>query len=392
METRINDIDHMGSGICKNEKITFIPKTIPGDYIKYELYKCKKNYNEGRISEIITPSEDRIVEKCPYYISCGGCNISSLSYEKQLEYKKNKLINIFRKYLSLDINPEIIASPLEYGYRNKITYHNDKNLGLVSINNDVIKIDNCLLVSDKVNELYKEISNSDIRKVKEITIREVNNGLILKINGEFDYHKFIDKCIEIYVNNELVYDKEKPYINIDNIKYTITGNSFFQVNTSNIKRLYDAVITYGKFGKKDNVCDMYCGVGSISLYVARYVNKVLGIEIISDAINNAKENAIDNNILNTEFICGDVADFIDKVKDYNSVIVDPPRSGLDKHTVNVLNDIKLDKIVYVSCDPMTLARDIKLLSNYNLKDIVLVDMFPQTYHVESVVVLERIVK
>ena len=390
MEIKIIDMDHSGNGIGKiDNKVIFIPKTITNDLCDIEIKKEYKNYNIGRLNKIIKKSNDRVDNICPYYNNCGGCNISNLNYQKQLEFKLNKVKNIFKKYLNIDIATNIIGSKKESQYRNKITYHKDKYLGLISIDNSVIDIDKCLLVSDKVNSLYNDIKKEDLSNVDKVTIKECDNGLILDILGKINIDNLCDKCLSIYINNKCVYKKEDGYIKIGDIKYIISNKSFFQINTSNISSLYDEIIRLGKFKKEDNVIDLYCGVGSISLYISKYVNSVLGIEIVSDAIDDAKENARINNINNTEFICGDVSKLIDDNINGNIMIVDPPRIGLSKHVVSVINNSNIEKLIYISCDPMTLVRDIKELDNYKLKDISLVDMFPQTHHCESITVLER---
>ena len=390
MDVKIIELDHMGNGIARSDgKIIFVPKTIPGDEVEITIKKQHKKYDEGRIDKIIKESDERDIARCPYYQICGGCNISNLSYDKQLEYKKDKVKNMFKRYLDIDVNPKILRSDKQYGYRNKITLHNNKELGLVSIDNQIINVDKCLLMSDKVNELISLIKNEDIKNVNKVIIREASNGLILSIEGNIETNKLQDKCLEIYLNNVLIYQKERPYLMIGNNKYYVADKAFFQVNTLSIKKLYDQIIEYGMFNKEDRVIDLYCGVGSISLYIAKYVKDVLGIEIVEEAIKNAYENATLNKINNASFRCGDVRLLIDECSEYNKVIVDPPRAGLDKHTVSVLNNSEVDRIVYVSCDPMTLVRDIKMLDNYYLEDVMLVDMFPQTHHVESVVLLQR---
>ena len=183
------------------------------------------------------------------------------------------------------------------------------------------------------------------------------------------------------MNDKIVYQKEDGYIHVGELKYKVSPKAFFQINTSNISNLYDEIIRYGKFTKNDSLIDLYSGVGSISLYVAKYVKNVLGIEIIPEAIDDAWENAKINNIDNAKFICGDVNKLIDDNVKCDVLIVDPPRVGLDKHTVEVINDSKIKKVIYVSCDTMTLVRDIKLLDNYELNDISVIDMFPETHHV-----------
>ena len=343
----------------------------------------------GIIKEIITPSSKRQEAICPYYEKCGGCQISNLSYLEQLEFKKNKVKNIFSKYLNKSIDPVIIDSDKRYQYRNKITFHNEGELGLVSIENRCMPIDRCLLVSDKVNQIYELIKREDTSRLDKLIIKECDNGIILSIYGIINYNKFRDLCISIYVDDKRVYFKEEGYIYVKDIKYLISNKSFFQINTSNISKLYDLIIQYGKFNGTERVIDLYCGVGSISLYVSRYVDSVLGIEIVDDAIKDARKNANNNMISNVSFICSDVSLVIDDNINCDVLIVDPPRVGIDKHTIDVINKSGIKKIIYVSCDPMTLVRDIKRLDNYEFVDITLVDMFPQTHHVENVILLQR---
>ena len=391
MEIKIIDIDHLGNGIGKiDNKVIFVPKSITGDICDIEIYKSYKKYDIGKINKVIKESELRKEVLCPYFTICGGCNISNLDYQEQLKFKVNKVKNIFKKYLDLEINPRVIGSVKEYNYRNKITYHNNSGLGLIGEYGDLVKVDKCLLVSDKVNELYNEIKKNDLSLIKLITIKECDNGLILVIDGKMDIKNIENYCIGIYMNNECIYKKEDGYICVNDIKYMVSDKSFFQINTSNISNLYDEVVRYGSFSKNDRVIDLYCGVGSISLYIAKYVKSVLGIEIVDEAIKDAKENAKNNGIDNAKFLCGDVAKLIDDNIDGDILIVDPPRVGLDKHTIDVINEKKIKKMIYVSCDPMTLVRDIKLLNNYKLSNISVVDMFPQTHHCESISVLERI--
>ena len=387
---KIIDMDHKGNGIGKiNNKVVFVPKSIIGDECEIDIIKSYKNYDVAKIEKITKKSDKRIDVLCPHYEVCGGCNISNLEYQEQLKFKENKVKNIFKKYLGMDIKPRVIDSEKEFEYRNKITYHYDHNLGLISEFGGVINIDKCLLVSDRVNHLYKKIKENDLSRVKLVTIKECDNGLILSIMGEMKIDNLCDLCIEINVNNKTVYKKEDGFITLNDIKYRVSDRAFFQVNTSNICKLYDEIVRYGEFKETDEVIDLYCGVGSISLYIAKYVKSVLGIEIVADAIRDAKENAKINKINNVSFLCGDVSKLIDDNINGDILIVDPPRVGIDEYSLKVINDSRINKIIYVSCDPMTLVRDIKKLDNYKLSNISVVDMFPQTHHCESICFLER---
>ena len=391
MRISVKRMDHLGRGIGYNEgKIIFIPKAIPGDVVDIEITNSYKKYDIGKIIEIIEPSNERIDVGCSYYYECGGCHISNLKYFNQVNFKKDKVIDIFKRYLNKEIVPRVISSEKDFEYRNKITYQVENGkIGLVDINNNFIEIDKCLLVSDRVNKLLSILKKEDLSKTIKIVIRECDNGLILSITGDIKIDNLINECLEIYINGKKKYSKEEGYLYIGNLKYRVSDKSFFQINTSNICHLYDEVIRYGEFTGNERVVDLYCGVGSISLYISKYVKSVLGIEIVKEAIDDANYNKKINKIDNAIFICSDVAKIIDDKIECDTLIVDPPRAGLDKHTKSVINNSNIKKVIYVSCDPMTLVRDLKDLDMYNLEKISIVDMFPQTCHVESVCVLER---
>lgn len=391
MRISVVRMDHLGRGIGYNEgKVIFIPKAIPGDVVDIEITNSYKKYDIGKIIEIIEPSNERIDAGCPYYYECGGCHISNLKYFNQVNFKKDKVIDIFKRYLNKEIVPRVISSEKDFEYRNKITYQVENGkIGLVDINNNFIEIDKCLLVSDRVNKLLSILKKEDLSKVIKIVIRECDNGLILSITGDIKIDNLVNECLEIYINGERKYFLEEGYLYIGNLKYRVSDKSFFQINTSNICHLYDEVIRYGEFTGNERVIDLYCGVGSISLYISRYVKSVLGIEIVKEAIDDANYNKKINKINNATFICSDVAKIIDDKIECDTLIVDPPRAGLDKHTKSVINDSNIKKVIYVSCDPMTLVRDLKDLDMYNLEKISIVDMFPQTCHVECVSILHR---
>ena len=391
MRISVKRMDHLGRGIGYNEgKVIFIPKAIPGDVVDIEITNSYKKYDIGKIIEIIEPSNERIDVGCPYYYECGGCHISNLKYFNQVNFKKDKVIDIFKRYLNKEIVPRVISSEKDFEYRNKITYQVENGkIGLVDINNNFIEIDKCLLVSDRVNKLLSILKKEDLSKTIKIVIRECDNGLILSITGDIKIDNLINECLEIYINGERKYFLEEGYLYIGNLKYRVSDKSFFQINTSNICHLYDEVIRYGEFTGNERVVDLYCGVGSISLYISKYVKSVLGIEIVKEAIDDANYNKKINKINNATFICSDVAKIIDDKIECDTLIVDPPRAGLDKHTKSVINNSNIKKVIYVSCDPMTLVRDLKDLDMYNLEKISIVDMFPQTCHVECASILHR---
>ncbi len=397
MEYLITDLNHLGQGITRiDNKITFVSKTVSGDIINLEITKSHKNYNEAKLLKIVKPSPDRIEYKCPYYNKCGGCNIANLEYTNQLKYKKEKVINIFKKYNKIDINPTIIASDEILHYRNKITLQYNEKLGLYEEKtHNIIEIEECLLMPQKVNDIIKLLNKYNYNtSLQKIVIRIINNQVMINIIAK-DISKSLIEILKnldvsVYHNSKYISGNKVLIETLNNYKFSILPDSFFQINKKQTINLYNQIVEYANPQKEDKVLDLYCGVGTIGIYLSKYCKEVLGIEINKSSIENANINKKLNNVENISFIEADVSKVLSMKYKADIIIVDPPRSGLDKNTIETLIKINPKKIVYVSCDPITLSRDINLLkNNYILKDIKLYDMFPETYHVESVCVLER---
>lgn len=365
MEVTIIDYDHQGRGMARiNNKIVFIPNTMIGEIVKIKIIKEKKNFIEAEVIEYIKTNPNRIDNLCPYYKSCGGCDILHLPYDEQLEYKYNKVKNIINRYVKEEIKINNIVSDKQFNYRNKVTLQVDKNkIGYYSKkSNNIVPIKKCLLLDESLNEY---ISTLDYFKDK----------VVLRTNGK-----------DILDNNNEMITKE-----IGKYKYLVSLESFFQVNDNVTYKLYEKVKEYCGATKEDTILDLYCGTGTIGIYLSDTCKKVLGIEINKQAIKDAKKNKELNNINNIEFIADDVAKVINKIDiKPDIVVVDPPRAGLDEFTIKEITKINPKKLVYVSCDPMTFARDLNILKYYfNIKEITPFDMFPNTYHVENVCLLER---
>jgi len=394
---KIENINHQGSGITKiNNKITFIPKTITGDVVEIKITKEHKNYNEAKLIKIIEPSLDRIEYTCPYYDKCGGCHIAGLPYEQQLKIKQDKVKNIFKKYNGIEINPEIVSSPSNLHYRNKVTLQVSNNtIGFYEEKtHNIIPIKECLLLTDKMNSIISLLEKMDINFITRIVIREIESKIMINILGTINKEEVInilkDKCSAIYINSKLVYGEKQLIETLDNYKFIISPESFFQINVPQTINLYKQILEYANPTKEDKILDLYCGTGTIGIFLSKYCNKVLGIEINPSSIENANNNKKLNNIDNITFKLGDVSKVLDLNYKADIIVVDPPRSGLDKHTIKTILELNPKKIVYVSCDPITLSRDINLLKEkYELESIKLFDMFPQTYHVESIVLLNN---
>ena len=395
MEVSITKLNHTGEGIgIINNKIAFIPKTIPGDIVEAKIIKEHKKYIEAIPTKYLAYSQDRVDIKCPYYQECGGCQLMGLSYQEQLNYKKDKVTNILSKYANLKLNPSIKESN-GYKYRNKITLQvKDGKVGLYTSNShDLIPIAKCLLVSDKINNLINLIqsSNLDLTNINQIIIRESNNQLMTQFIGKINISILIEKLssyvTSLYLNDSLIYGSKTITETLGDYQFLISPNSFFQVNHNQTINLYNQVKTYLGVGNNE-VLDLYCGTGTIGIYVSKCCKKVTGIELNKSAVMDANNNIKLNNLINIEFKLGDVGKVLQAKNTYDAIIVDPPRSGLDKNTKATLLQIKSPKLIYISCDPITLARDLNNLKEiYDIKDITLFDMFPNTYHVESVVLM-----
>ena len=396
MKVEIYGLNHQGMGIGRiNNKIIFVEHALIGEIVEVKIIKEYKKYMVGEVVKIIKSSSYRCNNHCKYYLECGGCNIGILNYNKQLEFKKSKVIDIFKKYGNIKVNPDIVGSSSN-GYRNKITLHvYEGKLGYYKKNsNDIVKIDKCVICDDKINYIISIIEKKlDLNNVTKIVIRASSIESMVVFYGEVDISKvimYLSFVTSVYINDKLVIGKDKIIFKLDNYKFSVSKDSFFQVNSKQAEKLYKQVLEYANLNKDDKVLDLYCGTGTIGIYLANHCKEVLGIELNPSCVEDARGNAISNNIENINFVC-DSSSIINKLDiDVDVVVVDPPRSGLDSVTIDTLNNSKINRIIYVSCNPMTLIRDINLLSdNYELKDIKLFDMFAFDYHIEILMVLER---
>lgn len=385
---KIEKLDHFGRGIAKvNNVPIFVENALIDEEVETLITKEKKNYMEGIVSKYLKKSPLRMESKCPYYDKCGGCDLLHLSYDEQLKFKENKVKEIIKKFSGLECVNSIVGSK-QFNYRNKVTLQVNKDIGYFKKRtNDIIAIDKCLLVDDKINKIIAELKNVDVSKINKIVIRVTNLESMVVFYGNITNKINLD-VDTIIVNNKVI--KGNGYIkeNINGLNFIISPTSFFQVNNIGMINIYNKVLDYIDGG---NVLDLYCGTGTIGIYVSKKANKVLGIELNKEAVKDALFNKKINNINNIDFISGDVGIILFKNNfKADIVIVDPPRAGLDSNSINNIIKIKPNKIIYVSCDPVTLARDLNILKeHYDVLEITPFDMFSNTYHVECVSVLSR---
>lgn len=407
-ETEITSLENEGSGVCKiNQMIVFVPKALPGEKVRIRITEKKKNFARGKIVEILKSSDKRIESKCPYYEECGGCNLRHQTSKENLKFKKEKVETALKRIGKLDVKVEdTIPSLKEDNYRNKVSFKvEDNRIGFYGEGTyQLIDIDYCLLAQKQINDSLNVIKNylkENDNEIKNITIRYGNAMDELLI----DIYSLNDKDIKILdylttnicnlksviFNDKVVYGNGYIKEISNGLMFNVSAKSFFQVNSVQTEKLYDEIVKVANLSKDDVVLDLYCGTGTITSIVSKYVKKVIGIEIVEDAIIDAKENLKINGINNAKFICGAAAKEISKIKEkVDVVIVDPPRKGVDRKAIAIMKKISPKKIVYVSCNPVTMARDLSYLNDlYDVKKVTPVDMFPNTAHVESVVLLER---
>ena len=392
MIVEIERLDDFGRGICFiNNKICFVENALIGEKVEIEIILEKSKYLVGRVIKYISKSKDRVKVDCPYYDICGGCSLLHLKYEEENKYKLDKVKNKLKKFAGIEIDLDIKYRD-QYNYRNKVVLHvKDNKLGFYNDNsNDLVEIDKCLLCSDKINDIISKIKEFDNSNIKEIMIRVSNDNKssIISIYGDNYDDKYLDICDVFVFNDEIVTDNKYIYTNIDNVKYRLGYNSFFQINRYLTSDMYSYIKEFVLNKSINNIIDLYCGVGSIGIYVCNNSNiNLIGIDNNESNIEDGVFNSKENKCL-AKYYVGDASEFMKY--DGELIIIDPARSGLNKDTINNLITYKSKYIIYVSCNDSTLARDLNVLKDYyNIIDMKVFNNFPRTYHCESITVLER---
>ena len=458
LEVEIIDMSENGEGIGKVDGYTlFVKDSIIGDIVKAGLTKVKKNYAFARTVEIIKPSEYRVSPVCEYHKQCGGCQIMAMSYKAQLNFKESKVKNDLVRIGGFDydyissICESIIGMDDPYRYRNKAQYpigvnkEGDIVAGFYAgRTHSIIANTDCYLGAEENQRIletviqfmkiygvkpYDEVTGNGI--IRHVLIRKgfITGEIMVCVVINADKLKKADKLVEmlcaieniksisININKkntnvilgdrcETIYGSDTITDYIGDVKFNISPLSFFQVNPIQTKKLYEKALEYADLSGDETVWDLYCGIGTISLFLANKAKYVYGIEIVPQAIKDAKENAQMNNIGNASFYTGAAEDLAPMLlsgelkalseEEVNSmpdvIVVDPPRKGCDEKLLSTILSVLPEKVVYVSCDPATLSRDLKILcadGNYVLEKVCPVDQFPHTMHVETCVLLSR---
>lgn len=450
IQLEIEDLAFGGKGVARYDgKIVFVEGGLPLDLADVFITRIKSSYCEGTIARVIKPSPYRINPVCRHFGVCGGCKWQNYEYDMQLKYKSEQLKQNLMRIGELDSPPiqPIIAARKTYYYRNKMefSFHQDSDgkllLGLHRSGNfdSVFDVEKCHLQSETSNEIVKfvreqchemQLPAHHIRTheglMRFLVIREgkFTNEILVNIVTSEQYAGYEDRIIKLGQNlagkiniiksvlwtvnsrkaniakfdmyppnlkDGVVFGRDHVYEILNGRRFKISAESFFQTNSYQSQLLYDTIVEYARLDRHDEVCDLYCGTGTISIYISGLVKSVLGIESEEAAVKDAIINAELNSSTNVEFKVGKVEDIINNLGTFNKLIIDPPRAGLHPKALKGIIELKPQMIIYVSCNPSTLARDIRELINagYSIEKTVAVDMFPHTYHIESISQLAR---
>lgn len=456
VELTIEDIGSEGEGIgflqengqhAERGMAIFVKDTVPGDVAKIRIVKAKKNYAYGRLEEIVKPSPDRVVPPCPVARQCGGCQIQAMDYARQLAFKERKVINNlvriggFDEQRIRDMMEPIVGMENPYHYRNKAQFpvgcdregnpvagfyagrthsiipHTDCLLGIPQ-NCEIMDVILTYMRANKVPAYQEESGRGLIRHVLiRAGFRTGQIMVCIVINGDRlpNEDKLVESLsalpnmtsVSVNINKEstnvimgrkvrVLWGKEYIEDYIGEVKFRISPLSFYQVNPVQTEKLYRLALEYAGLTGRETVWDLYCGIGTISLFLAQRAAHVYGVEIVPEAIRDARENAAVNGLTNADFYVGKAEEVLPEQFEKNGIradviVVDPPRKGCDELCLNTMLKMQPERIVYVSCDSATLARDLKILCDggYTLERVRAVDQFGHTVHVETVCLLSR---
>ncbi len=423
----IEETNMMGSGVAKVENmVVFCENAVEGDAVIAFINEVKKNYAKATALKIVSPSQHRTDTLCPHFKECGGCRFGHISYEHETKIKRNGISAAFRRCGCIKKEADGIITGKTEGYRNKAVFHFDSEKNCCFFkgsSKELLKIDSCAICHPKIieikncaEELLKENESIICDELTYLYIRYMEDtdeaSVVLGYRGSVSLSGFAKKltealsCIKCIMKGKeenpeargekltLIWGSDRISDVFCDMKIGISPRSFYQVNHENAEKMCRLASELAELNEGDVCLDLYCGTGTIGLTVAKLSPnaKIYGVEINEKAIENAKDNAAANGISNIEFFCGDSKDFAEKtgVSDINCIIVDPPRAGLSKKAVSEILRFAPEKIIYISCSPDTLARDLKALTEeYEITNAVGIDLFPKTAHVESEILLTR---
>jgi len=413
---QIQGISHDGQGVGRIDgKVVFVPGALPGETVELSIIEEKRNYLRGRLNSIVEPSPARIDPPCLFFGRCGGCHYQHASYEMQVTLKTRVVEQTLQRIGSIDTDVSPCIPALKpWRYRNKVAWHGTMADGEWTFgyyrgeSNDIINIDNCLLVSEAMQMTGLEISGV-LKELKpgapaEATVRQSNyNEALMAIVAGIDKEAALkilsraDGLLDSFYwlstrGIECLKEGGRFEERIGEIRFGLSPLSFFQVNSEQAAKLVGLVGEALDLQGGEQLLDAYCGVGTLALSQAGRAKRVVGVESYPAAVEDARKNARLNGLNNCRFLAGDTAQVLPTLSQkFDAVILDPPRSGCHPQVIKAVERMKIPRVVYVSCDPSTLARDIARFqqAGYRIKTVRPLDMFPQTYHVECCVLLYR---
>ena len=436
-EIEITGLTDEGMGVGRAEGMAvFVPYALPGEKVRVIIIKVMKSYAAGKLLDIIKPSEQRTKSECKYFYKCGGCQFQNVSYDAELEYKRQKVEDCIRRigHIDTEVLPVLGAAECRY-YRNKGQFPvSPDGIGLyASRSHRVIDMDGCI-IQDRANpdvlkcirEWMKDCGvpaydeKTGKGTVRHIYTRSGDSGLMVCVVTAAEKLPYADVLVQrlrTEINSvsgvlqninkdktnvvlgrttKLLWGKDYIVDSIGSCRFKISPQSFYQVNNAQTKVLYDKAVELAGLTGRETVWDLYCGIGTIGQYAAKGAARIVGVEIVEMAVANAKENAELNGIKNAQYFCGAseklAPELIKKGLKPDVIFLDPPRKGCDAELLKTAATVGAKRIVYISCKPSTLARDLKVLNElgYAAKIIQPVDLFPRTAHVETVVLLSRL--
>ena len=443
LTTYVEGITHAAEGVGRVDGFTvFVPDALPGDVVEAEVISVKPQYARALLSKVVVGSPDRVTPPCPYYAECGGCQLMHAGYEAQLRYKEEQVRAALKRIGGLEdarVKP-IVPMPYPYHYRNKAQFPVGLAQGKAALgcykrrSHEVVPVDTCLIQHNASNaalavtadliaalgwSVYDEAKHQGLLRhvlvrhavaTHETMIVPVVNGESLPRAGEFvaAIRERLPHVVSVKLNinrrrgnvilgeeTRLLWGRDYIVDEVAGLKFKVSARSFLQVNPTQTEVLYDKVRDFTALTGEERVFDLYCGVGTIALSLARHARHVTGIEVVPEAVCDAEENARLNGIGNARFITGAAEEVVPRLLAAGETpqvcVVDPPRAGCDERLLHVLAAAKPERIVYVSCNPSTLARDLRILDDHGFYIVLAqpVDMFPHTSHVETVVLMAR---
>lgn len=442
----ISGLGSSGEGVGKYEGFTvFVKGALPTEKVRVQITLVKKSYAVGQLVEVVQPAGERVEPACPVYRECGGCQLQHLSYAGQLACKRQQVQDALARIGHLEVEVEVLpvlGAATPWNYRNKMQFPAAMNAeGVLNIGcyatatHNVVDTEACMISKEANNAIMKTVRTWMRHYNISAYDEKTGKGLVRHIMGRVGVYsgevmaviitsgydlphratlvewlkRYVPGLVSVVQNinkkqtnvvmgskTRVLYGAETIKDNLGSLGFNISAQSFFQVNSEQAEKLYNKALEFAALTGKETVVDVYCGTGTISLYMARHAKQVYGIEIVAPAIANAKKNAQENKCINADFICGDAAVELPKLLAGgvrpDVVVVDPPRAGCEQKVLAAISEVQPERVVYVSCNPASLARDLAFMEQHGYKTLIAqpVDMFPMTSHVETVCLLTRI--